>query len=80
MDIDVDDRILTTEQAAAILQVNYETCRRYLNAGKIPGRKIGKSWRIVESDLKRFIAEGNAARGLSRAANEERDGRDAWSC
>lgn len=56
----VDDRILTVEQAAELLQINYETCRRYLNAGKIPGRKIGKQWRVVESDLKRFIAEGNA--------------------
>lgn len=80
MNTGADDRILTAEQAAAILQLNYETCRRYLQEGKLPGRKIGKSWRIVESDLKRFIAEGNAARGLSRAANEERDGRDAWSC
>ena len=56
----VDDRILTVEQAAELLQINYETCRRYLNAGKIPGRKIGKQWRVVESDLKRFIAEGHA--------------------
>jgi len=56
----IDDRILTVEQTAALLQINYETCRRYLNAGKIPGRKIGKQWRVVESDLKRFIAEGHS--------------------
>jgi len=53
------DRILTTAQVAELLQINYETCRRYLSTGRIPGRKIGKEWRVVESDLRRFIATGN---------------------
>ncbi len=56
----VDDRILTVEQAAELLQVHYETARKYIKKGLIPGRKIGKSWRVVESDLKRFISEGQA--------------------
>lgn len=56
----VDDRILTTEQVAELLQVHYETARRYIKRGLVPGRKIGRGWRVVESDLKRFIAEGHA--------------------
>jgi excisionase family DNA binding protein len=55
-----DDRILTVQQAAELLQLNYETTRRYVLKGIIPGRKLGGTWRIVESDLKRFISEGHA--------------------
>lgn len=54
----VEDKILTIEQAAEMLQVNYETARRWVKRGAIPGRKIGKTWRIVESDLRSFIING----------------------
>ena len=51
--------ILTTEEAAAKLKVNVITIRRYLIKGMIPGRKIGKQWRINEEDFDNFIATGN---------------------
>jgi len=38
----VDDRILTTEQVAELLQVHYETARKYIKRGLVPGRKIGR--------------------------------------
>ena len=53
-----DDRILTVEQAAELLQVSYETARGWIQTGKIPGRKIGRVWRVLESDLLRFISTG----------------------
>ena len=67
-----NDRILTLEQAAELLQVHYETVRRWMVKGEIPGRKIGRGWRIVESDLKRWISEGQAERLAKResAVNE----------
>ena len=61
-----NDRILTVEQAAELLQVHYETVRRWMVNGEIPGRKIGRGWRIVESDLKRWISEGQAERLAKR--------------
>ena len=51
-------RILTVTQAAEKLQLSEEVVREYLRAGKIPGRKIGKAWRIVESDLEEWIHGG----------------------
>ncbi|MHB1456299.1 MAG: helix-turn-helix domain-containing protein [Armatimonadota bacterium] len=51
-------RILTVAQTAEKLQLSEEVIREYLRAGKIPGRKIGKSWRVVESDLENWVSVG----------------------
>ena len=51
-------RILTVEQVAEKLQVKPLTVREYLRKGKIPGRKLGRSWRVVESELERFLSGG----------------------
>jgi len=48
-------RILTTEQAAEKLQVKPLTIRKYLRKGLIPGRRIGREWRVVETDLEDFV-------------------------
>ncbi|MCX6346307.1 MAG: helix-turn-helix domain-containing protein [Armatimonadetes bacterium] len=49
-------RILTVEQVAEKLQVKPLTVREYLRKGKIPGRKLGRSWRVVETDLEWFLS------------------------
>jgi len=54
-------RILTVTQVAEKLQVTDEVVRDYLRTGKIPGRKIGKAWRIVESHLEEWIRCGQSA-------------------
>jgi len=51
-------RILTIEQAAEMLQLNPQVVRQYLREGKLPGRKIGRHWRVVEEDVMAFIREG----------------------
>mgnify|MGYP005856152247 CR=1 FL=1 len=48
-------RILTVKQVAEKLHVKPLTVREYLRKGKIPGRKLGKSWLVVETDLEMFI-------------------------
>ena len=49
-------RILTTEQAAEKLQVKPLTVRKYLRKGLIPGKRLGREWRIVETDLENFLS------------------------
>lgn len=44
-------RILTVEQAAEKLQVRPNTVRAWLRQGKIPGRKIGRVYRVPEDEL-----------------------------
>ena len=51
-------RILTVEQAAEKLQVKPKTVRAWLRAGKIPGRKIGRVYRVPEEGLETFVALG----------------------
>ena len=43
--------VLTPEEAAAYLRVNPQTVYRLLRAGKCPGVKIGRQWRIRRRDL-----------------------------
>ena len=49
-------RILTVEQVAEKLQLKPLTVREYLRTGKIPGCKLGRAWRIVESDLEQSLS------------------------
>ena len=49
------DELLTTEQAAAILQLRPKTIKDWLRAGKLTGCKMGRLWRVREADLEAFI-------------------------
>lgn len=51
-------RILTTEQAAELLQVDVGTVRRWLRRGRIPGRRIARDWRISEDALNEWVRRG----------------------
>lgn len=55
-------RILTVEQAAEKLQMTTKVVREYLRVGKLPGRKVGRAWRVLESDLERWISVGQSER------------------
>jgi len=48
-------RILTVEQAAEKLQLTPKTTRKLLKEGKMPGRKVGRAWRVVETDIERWV-------------------------
>lgn len=51
------DRLLTIDQVAKRFQVNKMTIYRYIKASKIIAYKIGKEYRIKESDLEKFLEE-----------------------
>jgi excisionase family DNA binding protein len=53
---DMEREYLTAAQAAKKLQLDPRTVRRWLNEGKLPGRRLGgKEWRIVDSELREFM-------------------------
>ena len=56
-------QILTVEQAAEKLRMTTKVVREYLRVGKLPGRKVGRAWRVLESDLERWISTGQSERG-----------------
>jgi excisionase family DNA binding protein len=55
------DKLLTTEQVSGILQVHPFTVLKYIKQGKLKGIKLGRVWRIRESDVDKFIEERSAA-------------------
>jgi excisionase family DNA binding protein len=59
--ISVDDgpAVLDVDAAAAFLQVHPSTVRRELVAGRLPGRKVGGSWRLSRAELLAHLAGTN---------------------
>jgi excisionase family DNA binding protein len=49
------ERLLTPDDAAKALVVKSSTVREWLRAGKLKGMKMGRLWRIKESDLEEFL-------------------------
>jgi chromosome partitioning protein len=52
MTLDVEsDRLVTVEEAAAILRLHPKTVVRWCRAGRLPGRRIGNHYRFRRDDL-----------------------------
>jgi excisionase family DNA binding protein len=51
----VIERFLTTEQVANILQVHPFTILKFIREGKLKGIKLGRVYRIKESDVHEFL-------------------------
>ncbi len=63
--------VLTSEQAATVLQLKRSTIANMLDRGDLYGVKIGKEWRISRAELQRFLENGSVkARGKTPSAVE----------
>ncbi len=51
----MEKQILTIKQAAKLLQVDPNTIYRWARAGSFPASKIGKEWRVLRSDVMKFV-------------------------
>jgi len=49
------DVVLTTEEAIDYLKISKPTFLKYIRLGKIRAIKAGKGWRILLSELNRFL-------------------------
>ena len=62
---------LTTEQVANILQVHPFTILKFLKEGKLRGIKLGRVYRIKESDVREFLehrSTGKSKQTITREA------------
>jgi excisionase family DNA binding protein len=55
------DEILTANEAADYLKVNVRTIYRLIKARKIPGRKVGGSWRFRKDILDKWLADSEGS-------------------
>jgi excisionase family DNA binding protein len=51
--------VLTSDQAAAVLQLTRRTITNMLDRGDLHGFRVGKEWRVSRAELVRFV-EGDA--------------------
>ena len=49
------DSVLTTGEAIGYLKISKPTFLKYIRLGRIRATKAGKGWRILQSELNRFL-------------------------
>ena len=53
----VGDRLLTVGEVAAMMRVSNMTVYRLIKAGQLPAIRVGKNYRIRESDMDRYLEQ-----------------------
>ena len=48
-------RVFNTQEACRYLQISRPTFLKLISAGKIRARKIGKGWKVLDSELERYL-------------------------
>lgn len=67
-----EPEFLTVSEAAALLRVADQTVRNELAARRLPGKKIGKEWRLSRTALIAYLSTpGTPRSSRSRAAELE---------
>jgi excisionase family DNA binding protein len=49
------ETVLTTDEAIDYLKISKPTFLKYIRLGRIKAIKAGKGWRILQSELNRFL-------------------------
>ena len=50
-----EDTVLITREACDYLRISRPTYVKYIQLGKIKGTKAGKGWRVLKTELDRFL-------------------------
>jgi excisionase family DNA binding protein len=50
-----DDEILTVGQISKLLKLHQRTIYKLVRNGMIPGRRVGKKWRFLRSEIMKFL-------------------------
>jgi excisionase family DNA binding protein len=53
----VDDEILTVSQVSKLLKLHPRTIYKLVRHGMIPGRRVGKKWRFLRSEIMNFLVK-----------------------
>jgi excisionase family DNA binding protein len=55
---EMQDTVMTTQEACHYLRISRPTYLKYLYRGKIRGVKVGKGWKVLKSELDFFLKGG----------------------
>ncbi len=53
------DPIFTTQEACSYLRISRPTFLKYIYMGRIKAAKVGKGWKVLKSELDRFLKGEN---------------------
>ena len=56
--ITLEDQVLTTKESCAYLRITKPTYFKYIREGRINAIKAGKGWKVLKSELGRFLRGG----------------------
>jgi excisionase family DNA binding protein len=51
----MEDRVLTTNESCFYLRITKPTFFKYIREGRIRAIKAGKGWKVLKSELDRFL-------------------------
>jgi excisionase family DNA binding protein len=54
-----EDAVLTTQEACHYLRISRPTYLKYIYIGRIKSAKAGKGWKVLKSELDRFLKGEN---------------------
>ena len=57
---DFGNEILTTEEVCKLLRISRQTVYKLVDQGKLPGTKVGQSYKFLKSELIGFLKGGGA--------------------
>ena len=55
----ISNKLLTVNEVASILRVSNMTVYRLVKGGRIPAIRVGKNYRIKESDVNKYLTKGS---------------------
>ena len=61
------DEVLTTDEAIRYLKISKPTYFKCIRLGKINAIKVGSGWRVLQTELNKFLKSG---KGRSKGEND----------
>jgi excisionase family DNA binding protein len=76
---DVDDEFLTLAEVAAILKLNQQTIRNWIDQESLAALRVGRRVRVLRRDLDQLIADAEASSRVHEPiALDEGDEGEGW--
>jgi len=77
-DTDFTDSFLTVAEVAALLKLNQQTVRNWIDQGSLPALRVGRRVRIRRSDLERVLQAGATSSETSAESRASPSAADFW--
>jgi excisionase family DNA binding protein len=75
---DLEESYMTVADVAAVLKLNQQTIRNWIDQGSLPALRVGRRVRIKRSDFERILEEGYRSGGGASANDEGPSAADFW--